>query len=181
MNPTRKGIIVYCDPDQKETIKVGGKDFRCALKFGVNYREKSQVVATVIQGNAEVSEGVVLICHHNLFYGESPWALGDNLFSIPVNENLFALIDSEGNPHCIGGNVLAERVLPVLKGFSIPESYKKAHNDRVVLLEDIYGLKKGQQVFTKQFANYEVVYHWNGKERRVIKIKYSDIVAVLKT
>ena len=180
MIPTRKGIIVRCDPDQKELISVGGKSFKCALKFATNYREKSETLAVVVQGSGQISEGSIIVAHHTLFYGESPWALGDGLFSIPVNDNIFAIIDEDGNPHCIGNNILAQRIIPELSHFTMPESYKKSYKDRVVILENYREFKKGQQVFTLNMADYEIVYNWNGEERRVIKIKYQDIVAILK-
>lgn len=181
MIPVRDRLIVHCDLDQKAAIKVGGKSFLCTPKFALNHREKAPVVATVITGNDKIPGDSVIITHHNLFYGDSHFALGDGLFSIPYNENIFALLDEQGNAHSIGGNIIAQRVEKKLPGgFEQPPANYKNYKDRLVILSDGEGFKAGQVVFTILMADYEIVYNWDGNERRIIKVLASDIVAVLK-
>ncbi len=181
MKPTERRIIVYCDLEQKGTILVAGKSFHCVPKFATNYREKSPVVAVVKDGNGKIPNETIIIAHYTYFYGDSHYALGDGLFSIPFSENIFCTIDNQGNAHSIGGNIIAQRVEKKLPGdLRQPPANYKNYKDRLIILSDGEGFTAGQMVFTIPLSDHEIVYHWEGQERRVIKVLAADITAILK-
>src|SRR5689334_11479952 len=110
MKSVNEKILVSCDLEQKEFIEVGGNKFKMALLFEKNYREKSPVIAIAQQSKGEINKGDILICHHNHFYEPSPYFIKDNLFSIPCNHTIFAVIDKKGNAKPICGNVIVEKI-----------------------------------------------------------------------
>jgi hypothetical protein len=179
MMPCNDKILVSCDPEQKNTIFIDGKEFSTALKFEVNYREKSPTIATVVHGNAYVKEGDMILCHHNTFHLPSPYHVQDNLFSIPANGNILFAIIKEGGLSPIYDNVLCEKIeedtlLP------IPDSHKKySHNKASVKDAGLLPFKKGQIVMFRPFANYDIVYVYNGVEARMTKVFSPQICGVV--
>jgi len=180
MTPIEGSIIVRVDLEQKGSIRLGGQIFLKVPKFNTNYRDKSPVVAIVECGNSSIQPGTLILTHHNLFQGESIFYLEDDLYSIPFNSSIFATIDSNGDLCSIQGNIIVERIAKKDGLLETPASYRKNYNDRVIVLSDGEGFKKGDQILTCRMADYEMVYNWNGVERRVIKVLKRDIVAVLK-
>lgn len=180
MNPIKGNIIVRVDLEQKGTIKLGDQTFVKVPKFNTNYRDKSPVIAFVEHGNEIIAAGTTILTHHNIFQGDSIFFLEDNLYSIPVNSSIFATVDNEGDLHSIHGNIIVERVAKKEGILETPASYRKNYNDRVIVIADGEGFKKGDQVLTCTMADYEIVYNWEGIEKRVIKVAKRDIVAVLK-
>lgn len=178
--PANGSLLVKVDLEQKGTIEIGGQVFQKVPKFTVNNREKSPVVAVVVKGNRHLKKGQMIICHHNFFAAENRYSLGDDLFSIPYTDNIFAVIDDQGNAHPIGGNIICERIQKTIAGFEAPASYRKNYNDRVIVAQDGEGFKKGQQIFTLPMADYEILYNWGDQEKRIIKVKKGDIVAFIK-
>jgi hypothetical protein len=168
-------IIVEVDMDQK----LFDSGFQRALEYEGNYRKRHPVMCTVIEGNAMVKKGLKLLCHHNFFYKDSPFRLGGNMFTLKLNESIFARIDDNGNPHSMFGNVMAERVL-IESDFDLTSAKEQYHHDRVRVISDGCGYRKGQIILTNNFADYEIVYNWKGEERRVIKVWKEFIVGVLK-
>jgi hypothetical protein len=119
MTPTNNKILVRCDLNQKDSILIGDKVFSMALLFESNYREKSPVLCTVVEGNEIMFEGDVLLCHHNLFYSPSPYHVEDDLYSIPFSSVIFAKIRLDGSLFPVCGNLLCDRVgIPTT--FSLP-------------------------------------------------------------
>lgn len=179
-NPKNR-IIVSVNMEQKNSIDLGGIKFSVSPKFSGNHREKNPVIATVINGYDNSPRGSLLLCHHNCFEGETnPFQISDNLFSIPFNKTtVFCKMDEEGNLTGVLGNILAERVNPESL-LEVPITDRKSYFDRVKILKDGYGFKKGQEVFTLPYADYQIVYNFNGIERRIIKVHKDEIVAILK-
>lgn len=178
MKPTKDGIILRVNPDQKERAMVGDVELMVATKYRTNHREKHPVVGIVEVGTEKVPRGTALIVHHNLFYGEvSVFSMGDGLFSIPLNKNIFMRIDENGDPHSMFGNIICERIWQT-SDLEIPDVYKKEYIDRAKVISDGYGYKKGQTVFHVPYGNYEIVYNWGNIERRIIKLEKEDIVAI---
>jgi len=178
MKPTKNGIILRVNPDQKERAVIGDVELMVATKYRTNHREKHPVVGIVEVGNEDIQPGTVLICHHNYFYGDvSVYSMGDGLFSIPINKNIFMRIDENGDPHSMYGNIICERIWPSSE-LEMPDAYKKEYIDRAKVISNGYGYKVGQVVFHTPYANYEIVYNWGNKERRIIKVEKDDIVAI---
>ena len=180
MNPTNNKVILSCDLKQKDTMLIGGIKFSTAIKFDTNYREKSPTIATVVEGNECLNNGDMLLCHHNLFYQPSPYHLNDDLFSIPFSKVLFAKISKDGGISPICGNLICERI-PETDQFEVPVSERK-------MLDKVYKVidggwttyKKGDTIFTRPSGAYDIVYNYDGIEKRVTKVDADQICGVIK-
>jgi hypothetical protein len=171
-------ILVEVDMEQKRIAD----GLLTAKEFQGNYRERQPVMCKVIQGNELVKKGLTLLVHHNFFYDESPYRVIGNVYAIKTNENIFARLDVIGNAHSMFGNIIAERVPmgDAIEGFEIPEQYQKFYPDRVRVISDGCGYKVGQMLLILEKADYEIVYNWQGSERKVIRVKRGEIVGYLK-
>lgn len=150
---------------------------KMALLFETNYREKSPVLATVLEGNEWVKDGDILVCHHNLFYPPSPYHLYDNLYSIPASNVLFAIVKTDGTLSPIYGNLLCDRV-PIPTVFS---EEKKTFINRAIVKDGGYSTyKKGQMIFHRPNAGYDIVYVWDGIEKRVTKVHEDQVCGLYK-
>lgn len=180
LKPTKDGIILRVDPEQKDRVMMGGYELSISGKFKTNHRERNPVIGIVEVGNDKIKKGTALIVHHNLFYGEnSAYSMGDGLFSIPVNHNIFMRIDENGDPHSMFGNIICERLWQQ-GSIEVPDDYKKEYIDRARVISKGYGYRPGQIIFHTPYANYEIVYTWNKVERRIIKVYKDDICAILE-
>lgn len=180
MKPIGNKIIVTCDANQKDTAIISGSVFRMALNYEVNYRIKSPTISTVVEGNFLVRKGDVLLCHHNLFYLPSPYHIYDNLFSIPFSKVLFAKILEDGSLLPICGNILGNKV-DIETPLPLPPEQRKQYTDRIIVTNAGYTkYKKGDMLFTRPSAPYEIVYNWNGEQKSVIKISEDMVCGILK-
>ena|ERR1700744_833389 len=173
-------IIVKVNMAQKNEMLVGGIKVRTALKYENNHREKSPVIAEVIEGNRWIKTGVTIFCHHNHFYPPSPYFLQDDLFSIPANHTIFAILNDEGGLDPVYWNVIAEKI-PTESTLPLPPEYRKFHTDRGKILKP--GWTKyavGDLVFTRPSAPYDIVYILGDVEKRITKINSEMICAVVK-
>jgi len=178
MKATNSKIIVRCDIEQKNSITVGGVTVSTALLYETNFREKSPVVAEVIEGNNYVESGDILLCHHNTFYMPSPYYLSDDLFSIPFNQILFAKVSKNGDLMPICGNLICNRV-EIDSYLPLPTDQIKTYTDRAVVLNGGFSeYKKNELIFHRPHAGYDIVYVWNGQEKRITKVHESQIVGV---
>ena len=173
-------IIVRVDPNQKNGVKIGDTVMTTALLFENNYREKSPVVGVIVLGNEYLHEGDVALFHHNHFYQPSPYWIGDDLFSVPFNKTIFGILDENGqiNPMC--GNIICQRV-PIEYAIPVPIEQQKTHIDRALVINPgqtpYYA---GQLLFHKPHSGYDIVFNWNGEERRVTKIHEEMVIGVVK-
>jgi len=180
MKPVNNKILVECKPDQKDTIEIGGNVFTTALNYDSNYRERSPVICKVVEGNEYIKSGDVLLCHHNLFYLPSPYHLYDDLFSIPFSNVLFAKVYSYGELEPICGNMLCDRV-DIETAIPLPPEQRKQYIDRVQVTNSGWSnYKEGQLVFTRPHSYYEIVYNYNGQEKRVHKCDSEMVLGYLK-
>ncbi len=179
MKSSNAKILVSCDLEQKDYLLIGGNSLKIGRNSDPNHREKSPVIAVAKESKGEIKKGDVIVCHHNHFYEPSPYWLRDDLFSIPNNKTIFAIIDSEGNPKPVNTNIIAERFY-VETLIPIPDEHKKFYIDRVISLTDRYGFRKGQLIFVKPYSPYEIVYVINGIERRVVKVSGDMVIGYEK-
>jgi hypothetical protein len=175
IHPVNNKIIVSCDLKQKDEMVIDGVTMKMATLFEKNYREKSPVIAKVVEGNEWVKEGDILLCHHNTFYQPSPYYLYDNLFSIPASNIIFAVLQKDGSLNPVYGNLICERV-PVEK--DMPVSRETEINRSVVLNGGYSKYKKGQLIFHRPHAGYDIVYIWDGIENRVTKVHEDQICGI---
>lgn len=171
-------IVVRVDPRQKNEFKIGDTVVAAALLFENNYREKSPVAGVIVHGNEYLREGEVALFHHNHFYQPSPYWIGDDLFSVPFNKTIFGVLDESGdiNPMC--GNIICERV-PVEYAMPVPVEEQKTHTDRARVINPGQApYKEGQLIFHRPSAGYDIVYNWNGYERRVTKVHEEMVIGL---
>lgn len=179
MIATNNRVLVRVDLEQKNSMMIEGVKFAMATKYETNYREKSPVIAQVVDANVRLSEGDYLLCHHNHFSDNSPYFLQDDLYSIPANHTIFAILYPSGELSPVYGNVLAAKV-EVESLLPVPAEYREFHKDRGLILDGGWtDFRSGDLVFTRPSAIYEIVYIWGDIERRVCKINSEMICAVV--
>lgn len=173
-------VIVSVDQAQKDSILIGDTKVLLPQKYQTNYREKSPVIAQVVDANDRLNKGDFLLCHHNHFHLPSPYHLYDDLFSIPANHTIFAILHPTGDLSPVYGNVLASKV-EVETSLPVPAEYRTHHKDRGLVLDGGWtDFKPGDLVFTRPSAIYEIVYIWGHIEKRICKINSEMICAVVE-
>lgn len=180
MRPANGKILVRVDMSQKDTVKMGDTVVKCAYNYGTNYRERSPVVAVVVEGNAWVQPEDIIICHHNHFYAPSPYHVQDDLFAIPADRTIFGKITDEGSLTPLYGNTFCETInvetwLPVP-----PEQVTKHLTKALVKDGGRTGYHRGDLIFHRPSAWYEIVFHWNAIQNRVIKVHEDQICGVIR-
>lgn len=175
MTPANDKIIVSVDFHQKEKVSLGDSEFLLAKNYSTNRRESMPVVCKVVNGNNKIKEDTFLLVHHNRFTENSPHYLGDNLYSLAFNSSIFAKLDDEGNAHSLCDNIIVDYFYPDYS-IPVPAHLKVPHKFKYKVISNGFGYKKGQIIFAYEFANYEIIYVFNGIEHRVVKISKSDIV-----
>lgn len=180
MKNTNNRVIVRVNMAQKDEMLVGSIKVKTALKYETNYREKSPIIAQVVEGNRWLAVDDILLCHHNHFYHPSPYFLQDDLYSIPANQTIFAILSKDGELNPVYGNVIADKV-EIESSLPLPPELKKYHKDRGRIIHGGWTkFQPGDLVFTRPSAPYEIVYIFGNIEKRVIKIDSSMICAVDK-
>ncbi len=176
IKPIKGNIIVSCDLLQKEEALIGNNLLKTGKNYNENFRERNPVVACVERGNKDFHEGTYIICNYNYFDLESPFEITKNLYSIPVNEEIYAIVDDDGNLIPVCGNVLVKRK-EIENYIDLPEELKKNWVNQGIALT---GTFKDDLIFWLPYSDYEIVYQWNGEERRAIKIYEKEITGYLK-
>lgn len=175
MKPANNKIIVSVDFAQKEKISIADTDFLLGKQYSKNRRESMPVVCKVENGSGHIKEGIFILVHHNRFTPNSPHHLGGNLYALAYNESIFARLDINGNAHSLCGNIIVNYIFEEYS-IPVPEHIKQPHKFKYLIASNGFGYKKGQIIFAYEFANYEIVYVFNGEEKRVVKIAQNDIV-----
>ena len=176
MNAANNKILLRVNMEQKGYMTIGNTVLKTSSEYDPNYRERSPVVAEALEFNNGIKKGDILLCHHNMFYGETPYWVKDDIFSIPCKQTtIFAKIGTSGNPKAVLGNVIGERVF-MPSQMDLPPEQRKYYLDRVKLLSNGFGYKKGQLIFHRPYAWYEIVYMWGNYERRVIKVNTDMVI-----
>ncbi len=179
MEAENNKIIVSVNFSQKQSTNIDGVDFLTAKEFSTNKRESMPVICMVEEGNKKVSCGTFLLVHHNRFVEHSPHHLGENIYSLAYNSSIFARVDENGNAHQMCGNIIVERIYDNNDTLT-PEHLKEANKNKYRIAQNGYGYKKGQYIFCFNYADYEIIYTFNGVEKRVVKVIKEDIVGKLK-
>ena len=179
MIPASGNIIVSVNQSQKDEAMIGGTLLKTGKKYNENFRERNPVVAYVEYGCKETPKGSYIVCNYSYFDLESPMAISDTEYSIPVNEEIYAIINKDGSLTPIMGNVLVERITKD-SVIELPQELKKPYMDRGVLLTPTGSIPKGSFIFWLKMADYEICFMWNGEEKRVLKIHQTEITGYLK-
>lgn len=175
MTPSKNNIIVRVDLSQNEETE----HLKTGKNYNENFRERNSVIGFVEQGSKEIPTGAYIVCNYSHFDSESPLEITDGIFSVPLNEEILAIVNEDGSLHPVFGNLLVQRITKETK-IELPEELKKPHNNRGVLLTGTDGIKSGQFVFWLPYSDYEICYIWKGEERRALKVHKSEIVGYLK-
>lgn len=179
MKATHDKILVRCDDSQKDSVRIWGKQFKMALPFETNYRVKSPTVCFVVDGNAYVKAGDVLLTHHNLFYKPSPYHLYDDIFSVPFSKVLFGIIQSDGSVTPICGNIFGKKV-DIETAIPLPPEQRSQYTDRIIVEKSSNPkYKKDQLLFTRPSSPYDIIYHWGDEQRTITKISDDMVCGVL--
>jgi len=180
MIPVNHRIVVRVDLAQKNRMKIGDTVVHTANNFDTNYRERSPVIAEVVDGNEYIRKGMLLCCHHNHFYDPSPYHLQDDLYSIPINRTIFGYFDKKGNLKPLCGNIIGEQV-DIPTAIPLPPELIKQYKDRVIVTNGKgTPYKKGDLAFTRPSAPYIIVFHWNDIQKRVTKVDSEMIIGIVK-
>lgn len=180
MIPVNNKILVSVDNNQKDSHTIGGNVFKMALLYEKNYRLKSPVIATAIEGNGLIYAGDILLAHHNLFYLPSPYHLYDNIFSIPFSKVIFAKILEDGELLPICSNILGTRVEKKYD-LPLPPDQREKYTDRIIVTNPGYTkYHKGQLLLSRPSAPYDISYIYKGEQKTVTKISEDQITAIVK-
>ena len=194
MTPRKKHIIVKAYLEQKETHLVDGPNgekiqLYIGRKYAENTREAAPVVCEVLSiGDdvTEVSVGDLIIVHHNMITNEAV-RIEKNIpeqtvtLTLMVSNMLYAKINKEtGELIPICDNLIAERIEVPPSSASIVSPYRYTDPMRFRILavpEGYTDVEVGKDVLCYKLSDYEMVYNYNGKERRAIRIWKNDILA----
>lgn len=177
ISPPKGNIIVSVNLNQKdEAIIGGGNVLKTGKAYNENFRERNPVVAKVEVGNKEIPKGSYIVCNYSYFDLESPLFMFDNLYSIPVNEEIYAMVNQDGSLTPVCGNVLVDSFIKQ-SILELPSELLKPCIDRGTALTGEY---KDHTIFWLKYSNYEIVYQWNLEEKRAIKIHNTEITGYIK-
>jgi hypothetical protein len=175
-------LLVRCDMKQKNQLTIAGVVYMTAMIYEINYREKSPVVAQVVSGNKILKEGDVILCHHNHFMPsgsvQSPYYVQDDIFSIPFNKTIFAVLKPDGGIDPVCGNILGSRVGI---NYRIPIPEPQQYKDRLLVRDGGWTkFRSGDLIFTRPHAPYDIVYIVNKYEYRITKVSEDQVCGVEK-
>lgn len=175
----QNSIVVKVDANQKNKYLLRETLIKSGKQYSENYRERTPVVAEIIDGVGELKTGRFIVTAYTCFDEDSQYLLFDNTYSIPVDEQIFALIEEDGSLTPVNGNLIVERQQIKTK-FILPEELRKNHIDRGTVLKGCDGFNTGDFIFWLRFSDYGILYTWNNIERSAIKIYKDEIVGILK-
>lgn len=176
IRPLAGNIIVSCNTSQKEEMKIGNNLLKTGKAYNENFRERNPVVAKVIGGSKEIPAGSYIICNYSHFDLESPFHIYGAYYSIPIDEEIFAIVNSDGSLTPVCGNVLVLRINKESL-IDLPEELVKPKINEGIAAS---GEFKGKLIFWLPYANYTICYNWNGVDMEAIKIHESEITGYIK-
>lgn len=181
MKPAAGFIIVSVDLQQKDRAMIGGNSICTAYRYSQNHRDRAPVVAQIVEGTEELPAGKWIVCNYGYFDWGSQYHLYDTFFSIPIDQELFAFVEEDGELTPICGNLLVERITKETI-IDIPDDLKKEYWDRGLIKITSRGTfhKAGDFILWLFAADYGIRYTWNGVEKEQIKIHESEIIGFYK-
>jgi len=198
MTPTADNIIIRSNLDQKQSISFTREDgsvMKLAFipnrhRYETNGIVTNPVVAEVMIANRDyhhIKAGDHIILHHNIIFNKAMEIETDEvnqvrIQAIPVDRWIMGkIVDGEVVP--FPDNVVCERTEEPVDGgmFIIPESAKKNSGSicKVLSVSEALQLVPGDFIVIKKWADYEVVYMWEGNEVRRVIVWNEDIEMLL--
>lgn len=192
MTPKKKHIIVKSFPEQKETHRITCDDGRVidlfiGRKYGENEREINPSVCEVMFKGEDVEQvkiGDLIIVHHNMLKNEAARVEKNDdheLYSLYANNMIYAIIDKDnGTLTPVFGNCIAERIAVEEKS-SIVSATPTTEDMKFKITSiplDFTDVSNGDTVLCYKYSDYEMVYNFNGRENRAIRIWKDDILGI---
>ena len=177
---TPLNILIAFDKEQKQSFKVGNMVFSLVPNrnmYAQDGKETNPVVAEVITTGKDVplKQGDLIVLHHNLVF--DPVYYTEQGQVIPYDRWVLATVDSNGELVPTEFNRICRRIRKPSKAgeFELPGTAVKYYEDRVeeIATGDIIGILR--------WADYEVIYNWNGEERRRIIVAKEHIISINMT
>jgi len=181
-------VLVMIDKEQKNSHKIstpnGDIELYISRDTNFNSRERNHTCGTVISDSKNYREGEIVVFHHNSC---TPASMVDEsngvheIYSVRDSHIFFKLIDGDEVP--VGEYMIAKRLYEPSskKSKIILSTENKKLDDRFYIesvSEDVEGIKSGDVVISAKMSDYEVVYHFNGREQRCVRIRESDVYAI---
>lgn len=150
------------------------------------------IVKSVGEGITDIEPGDMILCHHNAFdrvvsNGYLHGHIGRDgkldLFSLEYSM-VWLKVDTDGNAHPLAGYLTVDRIeepLPDTVLELTDLSKGRVYQNRFKILELGPGcddLEVGMVIETDKFSDIDVHYSWNHTERKVIRVKYSDVFLI---
>lgn len=190
MKAKRKCLIVKAHLEQKESHAIQMPDgtvnhIYIGRKYGENNREISPTVCEVISVGDDVdniSVGDNLILHHNMILNEATYIRkkGQEVWiGVPANNMIYAKLNADGSLVPLFDNLIGERI--VKEKVSELEYEEKTEPMKFKILQTPEGyedVKAGDTVLAYKLSDYEMVYHYNNRECRAIRISGADVLGV---
>ncbi len=192
MKARKNNLIVKAFIEQKESHEIqmpDGTSINIFLgrKYNENSREANPTVCDVIsigEGISDISYGDKIIVHHNTITNEAVHIEkkdGYITLNVPYNNLIYAKIDTEGNLIPLKGSIIAERIpKDKLSAFDITEGSDPMKFKVVSVPEGYDDVKPNNKILCYKLSDYEMVYHYNNKEHRAVRILHEDILGVVQ-
>jgi len=190
MKARRNCLIIRAFNEQKESHEVtmadGSKvNLFLGRKYSENDRESNPNVCDIISvgdGIEDLFVGDKIIVHHNVVKNEATHLGrkdGYTTLSVPYNHLIYAKIKEDGEIVPLKGTIIAERIArKKLSEFDITECTEPM-KFKVVSVPDGYNdVLPSQNILCYKLSDYEVIYHYNNRECKAIRILQDDIIGV---
>lgn len=190
MKAKRKCLIVKAHLEQKESHEIqlpDGSTINIYLgrKYGENNREINPTIAEVVSVGDEVHDisiGDKLILHHNLILNEATYIKRDGQIvwlGIPANEMVYAKVSDEGGLEPLYKSLIAERIVkPKVSELEFEEKTEQTKFKILRIPKGYEDLNEGDTVLAYKLSDYEMVYHYNNRECRAIRINVDDVLGI---
>lgn len=190
MKAKRRSLIVKANLEQKESHEIQMPDgstisIYLGRKFGENNREVYPNVCEVISVGEDVSGvsvGDKIILHHNILQNDATHIKKEDgcvYVGIVADSLIYAKIAEDGTLIPLFRNLIGERVVKErVSQFEYEDKTEQQKFKIVSVPEDYEDVVAGDTVLAYKLSDYEMVYHYNNKECRAIRIAADDILGI---
>jgi hypothetical protein len=191
IRPVGRRVIILVNVDEKKSHTLDlGKGKSTELYLANEYSWDSRITnftqGELLTDYKNLKAGTYVLVHHSSM-GDECELVYDN---IPQGHKLFSVEDSfvyfgikDEKIICVDGYMLAERLYepePVSKAgiILISEPVKIPNKLKILAKPDsITDYEVGDIAITYKFSDYEMTHNVNGKQEKIIRLKYSDCLA----
>lgn len=187
IKPVGRRVIVLVDVDEKNAHQFTKEDGTIGKLYVANEYSWDSRISNFTQGvlltdYKNLKAGTHVLAHHNSMGDECEITdkripHGHKLFSIDEIFVYFGVEDGKIIP--IDGFMLAERIYLEQSSLLDVEKVKIPNKLRIKAVPDtITDIKSGDVVITFIHSDYEMTHNVNGKIENLIRLRYSDCLAV---